>query len=54
MSIPIKSTDRFLTLASTDGGDGLMWDWILFGDPRLELLSIEPDAESLSPAVKKR
>ena len=54
IAIPIGEKDRFLTLASTDGGDGLMWDWILFGDPRLELLSIEPDAESLSPAVKKR
>jgi len=38
ISIPIKSTDRFLTLASTDGGDGLSTDWIMFGDPRLELI----------------
>ena len=31
-------SDRFLTLAATDGGDGIRHDWIIFGDPRLELL----------------
>ncbi len=39
IEIPIAEKDRFLTLASTDGGDGIMWDWILFGDPKLEMLS---------------
>jgi hypothetical protein len=36
--LPIGKNDRFLTLAATDGGDGTEWDWIIFGDPRLELL----------------
>ncbi len=39
IEIPIAEKDRFLTLASTDGGDGIMWDWILFGDPKLEMQS---------------
>jgi hypothetical protein len=37
LTIPIGQNDRFLTLAATDGGDGLFWDWILFGDPSLEM-----------------
>jgi hypothetical protein len=37
----IGRTDRFLTLAATDGGDGCAWDWIVFGDPRLEVASFE-------------
>jgi hypothetical protein len=40
--LPIGKNDRFLTLAATDGGDGTEWDWIIFGDPRLELLSPQP------------
>ena len=27
--------DRFLTLAATDGGNGIEYDWTMFGDPRL-------------------
>jgi hypothetical protein len=38
ISEPIAPKDRFLTLAATDGGDGISWDCILFGDPRLELV----------------
>ena len=37
-SVPLGENDRFLTLAATDGGDGIDCDWIVFGDPRLELL----------------
>jgi hypothetical protein len=37
--IPIAEGDRFLTLAATDGGDGIACDWIIFGDPRIELRS---------------
>ena len=44
--IPIGEKDRFLTLASTDGGDGLMWDWILFGDPKLEMTSTALEQET--------
>lgn len=38
--IPIKAGDRFLTLTATDGGDGIFYDWIVFGDPQLDLLPI--------------
>lgn len=33
--VPIKSTHRFLTLAATDGGDHIGFDWCVFGDPEL-------------------
>lgn len=35
--VPLRGGDRFLTLAATDGGNDIGNDWILFGDPRLEL-----------------
>ena len=37
VTVPLGENDRFLTLAATDGGNGFFADWILFGDPRLEL-----------------
>jgi hypothetical protein len=40
ISVPIAPSDRFLTLAATDGGDEISHDWIVFGDPRLELSSV--------------
>jgi hypothetical protein len=36
IAIPLSGNDRFLTLATTDGGDGISADWTIFGDPRLE------------------
>ena len=42
ISVPLRPSDRFLTVATTDGrGDEIGHDWIVFGDPRLELLSFE-------------
>jgi len=36
--VPIYATDRFLTLAVTEaGGDGINGDWVVFGDPKLEM-----------------
>ena len=35
--VPIDPKDRFLTLATTDGGDGIDGDFAIFGDPRLEM-----------------
>jgi hypothetical protein len=40
IAIPLTDQDRFLTLIATDGGNGLWWDWIIFGDPRLELVPL--------------
>lgn len=37
--LAIEPTDRFLTLAATDGGNGVLRDWIVFGDPVLDMLS---------------
>jgi hypothetical protein len=39
LAIPIGRKERFLTLMTTDGGDTFSWDWVVFGDPRLELQS---------------
>ena len=41
IALPLGENDRFLTLVATDGGNGIEWDWILFGDPRLELLPVQ-------------
>jgi hypothetical protein len=37
VDVPIRDTDRFLTLASTDGGDGNQFDWVTYGDPKFDL-----------------
>jgi hypothetical protein len=49
VSIPILDGDRFLTLVATDGGDGIGWDHIMFGDPRLEMTSIGTKSKSETP-----
>lgn len=41
ISVPINRTNRFLTLAATDGGHAILYNWIIFGDPRLELQTTE-------------
>ena len=38
VNVELGPTDRFLTLAATDGGDGLVGDWLVFGDPVLSLV----------------
>lgn len=40
ITIPLRENEHFLTLAVTDGGDGIGGDWMIFGDPRLEMISI--------------
>ena len=45
VAFPIGQQDRFLTLVATDGGDTIAGDWILFGDPRLELVPAPPAKE---------
>lgn len=39
IAFAIAPEDRFLTLVATDGGNDIGFDWILFGDPRIELTS---------------
>jgi hypothetical protein len=43
VDIQIGPHDRFLTLASTDGGNGNGFDWVVFGDPVLDMTSVEED-----------
>ena len=42
IAIRLKDQDHFLTLAATDGGNGYDWDFVMFGDPRLELKFTAP------------
>ena len=37
VAVAIADSDRFLTLVATGSNDGIQYDWIVFGDPRLEL-----------------
>jgi hypothetical protein len=39
ITVSLGEDDRFLTLAATDGGNGICWDWMMFGDPRLEIVA---------------
>ena len=40
--ISIGDDDRFLTLATTDGGNNnIHGDWTMFGDPRLDLMQVD-------------
>ena len=48
INIVLKPTDRFLTLVSTDGGDGIDHDWVVFGDPVLHVGSEEERKEGPS------
>jgi hypothetical protein len=41
LNIPFHDRDRFLTLATTDSGNGSRCDLIMFGDPVLEMVSCE-------------
>ena len=35
LDVPLSAGDRFLTLVATDGGNGISYDQIFFGDPTL-------------------
>ena len=52
ISVSIDSSDRFLTLVSTDGGNGINCDNITFIDPQLELSKEEYQATSQEPPGK--
>jgi hypothetical protein len=49
--VSLNKDSHFLTLAATDGGNGIAVDWIMFGDPRLELESTKP---TVSPDARGR
>jgi hypothetical protein len=37
VDVELGPRDRFLTLVSTDGGNGITSDWVVFGDPVLKM-----------------
>lgn len=37
--IPLAENSHYLTLVATDGGNDIQYDWTMFGDPCLELIS---------------
>jgi hypothetical protein len=37
VDVPLNPNDRFLTLATTDGGDGINDDWVLWVDAVLQV-----------------
>jgi hypothetical protein len=47
--VPIKDSDRFLTLVATDGGNGVDNCSTIFGDPQLVMVSVEASANAASP-----
>ena len=49
VAVPISDRNRYLTLVGTDGGNGIGGDWIIFGDPRLELLDTGKPHEPSTP-----
>ncbi len=42
VDVEIGPSDRFLTLVSTDAGNGDYGDWVVFGDPVLQMAPTEP------------
>ena len=49
VDVPIRSTDRFLTLVTIEASDGRGSDWTVFGDPVLECL--DSDLETVERRV---
>jgi hypothetical protein len=47
VNVKIGSGDRFLTIVSTDGGDGASRDWVVLGDPVLDVRNV---ADALPPS----
>jgi hypothetical protein len=37
IDVPLQKTDRFMSLATTDGGDDINDDWVLWLDPQIQL-----------------
>jgi len=39
VDLELSDDDRFVTLAASDAGNGFAYDWVVFGDPVLEMTS---------------
>ncbi len=53
VDVELGPSDRFLTLVSTDGGDGYHYDWVVFGDPVLEMVSTKLEESANTPQNRK-
>jgi hypothetical protein len=55
VDVELGPNDRFLTLASTDAGNGPGYDWVVFGDPLLEMAAtgLEPLPDHDQPPPRK-
>ena len=54
MDIALVPASRFLTLAATDAGNGVEFDWTIFGDPHLEIRSTnEPAIRKENPSMQQ-
>ncbi len=52
IAIPLRDNNRHLTLTATAGGRGIGAVWIVFGDPRIEMVCIDNPIPSTSPQQK--
>ena len=52
IAIPLRDNNRHLTLTATAGGRGIGAVWIVFGDPRIEMVCIDNPIPSKPPEKK--
>jgi hypothetical protein len=50
--VPIRESDRFLTVLSTDSGHGILGAGVVLGDPRLEILDRRSGAAEIDDNVR--
>ena len=50
IAVALRDADRFLSLVATDGGNGIYFDCVVFGNPRLELVPNQAGAANKSGA----
>ena len=51
-AVPLHGNQRFLTLVAADGNNSINYDWIVFGDPRLELEQTSAADNAARPATR--
>jgi hypothetical protein len=49
INVELRGEDRFLTIVSTNGGNGNWRDWVVFGDPVIDMAPIGSAAASTAP-----
>jgi len=46
INVELGTVDRFLTLVSTDSNDGSTFDWVVWGDPTLDMAETDKEGKS--------